>query len=217
MAEQHLQHRVYIVGTNSLQNELLISYLAKETGFHFINKQKVEDVVVAESANELKSLVVFDCLGNGESEVWANTGLEAVSRSERVLVALLNVEQEKGLEKEAISRGIRGLFYINESPDLLVKGISHIFAGELWYSRKIISQCLVERGKAFKHPLQSSAKLSGREREILIEITSGASNQEIANALFVSQHTVKTHIYNIYKKINVTSRLQAMLWAAKHL
>jgi len=49
MAEKHLQHRVYIVGTNSLQNELLISYLAKETGYHFINKQKVEDVVLAES------------------------------------------------------------------------------------------------------------------------------------------------------------------------
>ncbi len=217
MAEQHLQHRVYIVGTNSLQNELLISYLVKETGFHFVNKQKVEDVVLANPVNGLKSLVVFDCLGNGENEVWANTGLEAVSQSECALLALLNVEQGKGLEKEAISRGVRGLFYINESPDLLAKGILHIFDGELWYSRKIISQCLLEKGKAFKHPLQSSVRLSGREREILVEITSGASNQEIANTLFVSQHTVKTHIYNIYKKINVTSRLQAMLWAAKHL
>ena len=45
----------------------------------------------------------------------------------------------------------------------------------------------------------------------------GSSNQEIAEKLFISTNTVKTHIYKIYKKIGVPSRIQAALWGAKNL
>jgi LuxR family transcriptional regulator of csgAB operon len=212
------EHLIHIVGNSSLQNELLITYLAKETGFQITNSATFEDVSLAESGNDdSKLLLIFDCVGVPGAHFWDQPGLQAVLSSSQVMLALLNVEQGQGLEKEAIRRGVRGLFYINEKPAMLAKGIAHIIAGELWYSRKIISQCLLESGKAFKNPLEHSVKLSSREKEILIEITSGASNQDIAEALFVSQYTVKTHVYNIYKKINVTSRLQAMLWAAKHL
>jgi len=212
------EHLIHIVGNSSLQNELLITYLAKETGFQITNSAKIEDVALAESRNDdSKLLLILDCLGGPTGEFWSQPGLQPVLNSSQVMLALLNVEPGKGLEKEAISRGVRGLFYVNEKPALLAKGIAHILAGELWYSRKIISQCLLEQGVAYKNPLHHSVKLSTREKEILIEITSGASNQEIAEALFVSQYTVKTHVYNIYKKINVTSRLQAMLWAAKYL
>jgi DNA-binding CsgD family transcriptional regulator len=59
--------------------------------------------------------------------------------------------------------------------------------------------------------------LTRREREILDLIASGFSNQQIADELFISPHTVKTHLHNIFKKINVIRRLQAALWAAENL
>lgn len=62
-----------------------------------------------------------------------------------------------------------------------------------------------------------AANLTSREKEILTRIASGASNREIADALFISHHTVKTHIYNIYKKIKVPNRFQAALWIAENL
>jgi LuxR family transcriptional regulator, positive regulator of biofilm formation len=48
-------------------------------------------------------------------------------------------------------------------------------------------------------------------------VGSGAQNDEIAEKLFISPHTVKTHLYHIFKKISVPNRLQAALWVAKNL
>lgn len=59
--------------------------------------------------------------------------------------------------------------------------------------------------------------LTLREREILLLIAGGATNQVIAESLCISPFTVKTHIYKIFKKIRASNRVQAALWAAKNL
>jgi len=92
-----------------------------------------------------------------------------------------------------------------------------VFKGELWYSRATVAKLLLESRSFLKAETRAAVPLTARERQILIEISSGAPNQEIADDLFISLHTVKTHIYNIYKKIGVSNRLQATLWVAKYL
>ena len=59
--------------------------------------------------------------------------------------------------------------------------------------------------------------LTKRESEILVTIAGGASNEEVADKFFISPHTVKSHLYNIFKKVGVSNRLQAALWARRNL
>lgn len=56
-----------------------------------------------------------------------------------------------------------------------------------------------------------------REQEIIRYLMTGASNTEIADSLFVSEHTIKSHLYNVFKKLNVKNRLQAVSWAKEYL
>ena len=59
--------------------------------------------------------------------------------------------------------------------------------------------------------------LTKREAEILTMVAVGNTNDEIADKLCISPKTVKAHLYNTFKKLNVTSRLQATLWTAENL
>lgn len=59
--------------------------------------------------------------------------------------------------------------------------------------------------------------LTKREQEILSQLTSGEPNSVIASRLHLSEHTVKNHMYNIFRKIGVKNRLQASNWAKMHL
>lgn len=59
--------------------------------------------------------------------------------------------------------------------------------------------------------------LSNREVEVAGLVTKGLANKEIANQLFVTEKTIKFHLTNIYKKMNVKSRSQLIVWASPHL
>lgn len=59
--------------------------------------------------------------------------------------------------------------------------------------------------------------LSNRESEVAELVSKGLSNKEVANQLFVTEKTVKFHLTNIYKKMNVKSRAQLIVWCLPHL
>ena len=80
-----------------------------------------------------------------------------------------------------------------------------------------MSKFIPESQEARRLSPKAKSILSEREIEILNLVSQGTMNTEIGEKLFISRHTVKSHLYNIYKKIKVTNRLEAALWANKNL
>jgi DNA-binding NarL/FixJ family response regulator len=119
----------------------------------------------------------------------------------------------------AMGYGVDGVFLDTDSHNSIPKGIAAILKGDLWYSRKSMTKFLLESKNSVNSSENADARnlLTSREREVLALIALGHNSREVSEKLFISSHTVKTHIYHIYSKINVTNRLQATFWATKYL
>ncbi len=134
-----------------------------------------------------------------------------------IYIVVHNVQRYNNIEANLLVAGVRGIFYEDDSMELIKKGINSILAGELWFSRKAVSDYITTNMISDKEKNNGSPCLTYREQEILIKIAKGEKNNDIAKNFCISSCTVKTHIYNIYKKIGVANRIQATLWCLKNL
>jgi len=211
---------IFIVGALTLQNELLTYVINKETGAicTIIDKElnsfsdcKNLDI----EQNNHKNLFLIDtdnkCFEEILQHVTTNTNVS------NGVIALFNLNENAGIEKKALAHNIRGFFYKDDHFDVFLKGIRSIFNGEFWVSRKTLLKCVFESMDEKKSIISEKTALTSREIEILTLISTGSTNEEMADKMCISTNTVKTHLYNIFKKISVENRLQAALWAAANL
>jgi DNA-binding NarL/FixJ family response regulator len=214
-------HYIYILGSNTFQNQLISHILEKEVGAECILMQGAtsEDHNISKRARKGDVLILVDTYLMERETVIKLLNKDLSNTLLKYRIAFFNLKPGLEIEQMALERGIRGFFYMNDSVHHFIKGIGQIFKNELWVSREIMSRYIMENLKRSHISCSATSKspLTERETEILLLLCAGVKNEEIARRLFISPNTVKTHIYNIFKKINVPNRLQAALWAAKHL
>ncbi len=209
---------IYVVGPCRVNNELLASFLEAKVEVKCVSKGTIVDVIDSSGQEtDNPKLVLLDCFAKDPERLFVE--VESCRRDicNPGLVAVFNLIRGLKIEKELVTGGIRGIFYANDQPNNLERGVRALLEGEIWISREIMSKFIPESEAARRLPANETSVLSGRETEILGLITQGAMNTEIAQTLFISPHTVKSHLYNIYKKIKVTNRLEAALWANENL
>jgi len=120
---------------------------------------------------------------------------------------------------KALKAGAKGYLSRNASVSNLIKAIKAVHEGDVWVERKLIARFF--QGEAALHFQReerggmTNQELTPREQEILRYLTHGLTNKEIGQALFISEKTVKSHLNSIFKKLNVTRRLQAILYAIR--
>ena len=209
---------VYIVGPRKLQNEAIASCLERETGDQCFVLGDINHIELnGHEDHGRQRLVLLDCQGKDQKNVLAELSPYLRQKRSGNRVALFNVSRDLGIEKRCVAKGIRGFFYEEDQLENLLKGVRAVLNGDWWLSREVMIKCILEGTDEDISSRRGSEILTRRQTEILAQVAVGASNDEIADRLNISSHTVKTHLYNIFKKIKVTNRLQAALWAAKHL
>ncbi len=136
--------KIYIFGPLKLQNELLVSYLEKNTGMdcEYWRKQKITSI--PDRKDVQSSLILLDCYDNDMNSFWIKLDLSFYSTRHKCYVALINVNLKKGIEKEAVKRNVRGIFYNDDPPEVLTKGVKAILKGELWFSRMVLKEILFD-------------------------------------------------------------------------
>jgi DNA-binding NarL/FixJ family response regulator len=116
--------------------------------------------------------------------------------------------------------GARGLLATsNSSVTLLIKCIRCVSAGQIWANSNQLELLLSSLNTP--RPLQimdacGQSILSPREGEVLLLLAEGLSNREIAVSLKLSEHTVKNHVFHIFDKLGVSSRIEAALYVLAH-
>lgn len=113
---------------------------------------------------------------------------------------------------------LRGFFYQSSTIKQIYSGTNKLIAGKYQLPKAIVEQLfeyyqttIVRFGDPFV------LNLTSRERDVLNKLKQGMTNFELADRLFVSEYTVKSHLYQIFKKLKVKNRNQAIAWAYKYL
>jgi len=200
--------RVLIVDDHSVVRQGLQMFLALDSDID----------VVGEAGNGLEALhlarqyrpdvVLMDLLMPEMNGVAAIKAIKA-EMPEIEIIALTSVLEDKAIF-DAIREGATGYLLKDTESDKLCEAIKAAATGQVQLSPEVAARLMRE----IRAP-DSPETLTEREREVLLALTRGLSNNEIAEALFITEKTVKTHVSNVLGKLNLPSRTQAALYALK--
>lgn len=191
-----------IISENALQNNLIKNQLNK------IENIKIETSEVSELSKQNNiDLVIIDfnaCKELEQSEQLPDFDVLNLG------VLVFNVPEHNQNDMCIRWKSLKGLLLEEAKIEHLPESVECILNGGLWLPR----DCLERMINIYRIPGCSShqclEQLTNRERQILNLMSSGSSNCEIAKTLFLAESTVKTHIYKIYKKLDVHKRRDAV-------
>lgn len=143
-------------------------------------------------------------LGEGINGIETTKALRSLTPAPAVLI-LTTFDRDAEIIA-AIEAGAAGYLLKDAAPAEIIAGIKQVAAGEIFLSPNLAS-------RVFKGMTLSQPRLTNREKEVLKLLVQGASNQDIARALFVGEATVKTHLSHIFTKLEVDSRSRAIVVA----
>lgn len=212
------EEHVGIIGGSRTHNELLAAFLAEATGLSCRCEASLAAFRTTGRLPDRGSpvLLLLDCLNLSHDAVLKAVAEVLRQAAANESLALFNLAPALTIEQDALRLGVKGFFYEGDSPGSITHGIQSILQGDYWVSRKILVDCLLHDTPEGHAVVCREPSLSRRENQVLALLVEGLSNKAIADRLCISLPTVKTHVSKIFRKIHLSSRLEAMSRAGRH-
>lgn len=200
---------ILVVGRSHFQASVIAGFLNESTGIacRVAERKRVQSACL----HPVPELLLLDAQDSSLSKLLEDLG-GLTHPAATCAVALYDVEANHPAEELVTWPRLKGLFYRHGSERLLLRGVLAILRGEYWLPRHVLIRHL-ERTRSMVQTLPPAGEpLTAKELEILGLIAEGQSNGEIAKSLGISKNTVKTHVYNLFRKTNAANRIQAVNW-----
>ncbi len=198
--------RVLVADDHGLIREAIRLALGPEPDIEVVGETGRGDEVIERVRDTRPNLLLLDIKMPGLD------GLEVLElvRADypQVKTAMLSAIDEPDVAEQALQRGAVAYLGKRVDPSALAPTLRQIMDGEL--SMETFGLARKGAGSGAEHGL------SARETEILKRVAAGLSNREIAQRLWLSEHTVKYHLTNVYRKLGVSGRTDAAGYAFEH-
>ena len=210
--------KVLVVDDHTLFRRGIAAVLANQENLE-VAGEALDGLEAIEKAKEIAPDVILMDLNMPRC-----SGLEAIQAIQtempQINILVLTVSENEADLFAAMKFGARGYVLKNTEPDELIHAILHIAQGGVIVSPLMATKLLTEfkdlsAGVEKESIQEADSDLSPREGEVLQLVAQGATNKKIADSLFISENTVKTHLRNIMEKLHLANRSQAAAYAVK--
>jgi len=204
--------RVAILDDDKDFREIFSSLLNKSDGFKCVGTYQDYKEALDKIENDLPDILLLDIEMPGKSGIETLKELKNIYPNIQVMMLTVYSDSEKIFQ--SLRRGAVG-YLLKKSPTTkLLEAISEAYEGGAPFSGEVARKVL----EYFQTPAEkiNQSLLSDREKEVLEALIEGHSTKAIAEKLFISFHTVRFHLHNIYTKLHVNSRAEAVAKAIKN-
>lgn len=207
---------ILLIDDHSLFRSGIKSLLESQSSFEVVGEASgaLEGIKLAKKLKP--DVILLDLHMPGTSGLQALQVLQEEVPESQIL--MLTVSEDAQDLLQALRAGARGYLLKNIEIDFLVDSIHRAVNGESVISPQMTATLAdaMREPELEKTPIKSAIKLTPRESEIIIMLAHGDSNKGIARTLDLAESTVKIHVQGILRKLNLSSRVQAAVYAVEH-
>ncbi|HUL24985.1 MAG TPA: response regulator transcription factor [Streptosporangiaceae bacterium] len=211
--------RVLIVDDHALFRRGLEMVLAEEPDIELVGEASDGAEAVERAGEALPDVVLMDIRMPKSSGIEACRAMKEVAPSAKIVMLTISDEEEDLFE--AIRAGASGYLLKDIPYDEVADVVRAVHGGQSLINPSMAAKLLTEFAALAKRDGEERAqqvpapKLTDREMEVLRLVARGMNNRDIAKELFISENTVKNHVRNILEKLQIHSRMEAVMIAVR--